>query len=191
MTGFRKLKLEELNRISPEEYQKAEKIPVIVVLDNIRSLHNIGSVFRTADAFRIKEIWLSGYTAQPPHREIQKTALGATETVEWKYFKNAELAIEELNNQKVIILPIEQSENSTSLENIDLNPYQHLALIFGNEVDGVSEEYMNAASEVIEIPQEGTKHSLNISVSAGIILWEIFKVFRTPNSEFQTPNSEL
>ncbi len=177
MGGFRKLKLQELNRISPEEFQEIEKIPVIVILDNIRSLHNIGSVYRTADAFRIKEIWLTGFTAQPPHREIHKTALGATETVKWKYFASASDAAHELEYHKIDVYPIEQAENSTSLNDFT-PPDSVFAIVFGNEVDGVSEEFMKAALEVIEIPQEGTKHSLNVSISAGIVLWEMFRALK-------------
>ena len=174
---FRKLKLQELKRVSPQEFKSGKKIPLIVILDNIRSLHNIGSVFRTADAFRVQEIWLTGFTAQPPHREIHKTALGATETVAWKYFNNTTDAIIKLQEEHISIYPIEQSENSTMLENFTL-PSNTIAIIFGNEVDGVSQEFIDVADEVIEIPQEGTKHSLNISVSAGIVLWEIFKMLR-------------
>lgn len=175
---FKKLKLEELNRSSLEDYRDEEKLPVIVILDNIRSLNNIGSVFRTADAFRIREIWLTGYTAQPPHREIQKTALGATESVKWKHFEQPIEAIEALESKGIDLYPIEQSKNSTPLEEWDMTSNKMYALVFGNEVEGVSEEYMNHAHKVIEIPQEGTKHSLNVSVTAGIVLWEVFRQMR-------------
>lgn len=172
---FRKLKLEELNRISPDEYENSEKIPLVIILDNIRSLNNIGSFFRTADAFRIKEIWLCGFTAKPPHREINKTALGSTETVSWKYFEKIKDAVEEAKRSSFTLIAVEQSENSTSLSEFDHSIYKNVALIFGNEVEGVSEEFMSQVKEVIEIPQEGTKHSLNVSVSAGILMWEFFK----------------
>lgn len=174
---YRKLKLDELNRTSTEEYKNQTKVPLIVVLDNIRSLHNIGSVFRTADAFRIKEIWLCGYTAQPPHREIHKTALGATESVTWHYFGTALEAIGEMNARNIRIVPVEQAENSTLLSEFEVKNSQDMALIFGNEVEGVSQAFMDVADDVIEIPQEGTKHSLNISVSAGIVLWHLFNKF--------------
>ena len=173
---FRKLKLIELNRLDPEEFKEIPKIPIIVVLDNIRSFHNVGSIFRSADAFRIQSIYLTGYTAQPPHREIHKTALGATETVEWTYFKNAAEAIHNLEEKGFEIIPIEQAENATSLDKITMMRGRKIALIFGNEVDGVSEEYMEAAKTVVEVPQQGTKHSLNVSVCAGIVLWEFFKM---------------
>jgi tRNA G18 (ribose-2'-O)-methylase SpoU len=174
---YRKLKLAELNRTSTEAYKNETKIPLIVVLDNIRSLHNIGSVFRTADAFRIKEIWLCGFTAQPPHREIHKTALGATESVAWSYYETAIEAIKTMRQRTIKIVPVEQAENSTSLADFKVNSDTDIAVIFGNEVEGVSKEFMEVADEVIEIPQEGTKHSLNISVSAGIVLWHLFNKF--------------
>ena len=172
---FRKLKLHELGRIDTEHYRSVLKIPLIVVLDNIRSLHNIGSVFRTCDAFLIQEIWLTGFTAQPPHREIQKTALGSTETVKWQYFKDAKEAIQKLKNKGFRIVPLEQAQGSTDIRKFSVKPDDKIALVLGNEVDGVSENYMSAADEVLEIPQEGTKHSLNVSVSAGIALWEVFR----------------
>ncbi len=174
---FKKLKLDELNRMSPDEFKNQPKIALTVVLDNIRSLHNIGSIFRTSDAFRVHEIILSGITAQPPHREIHKTALGATETVNWSYYKYPEEVIEKLYKEGIKIYPVEQTENSTDLLN-NSKPDSPIALIFGNEVDGVSEEYMKAAELVIEIPQEGTKHSLNVSISAGIVIWEMFKLLK-------------
>ena len=172
---FKKLKLQELGRIDPESYHSIKKIPLIVVLDNIRSLHNIGSVFRTCDAFLISEIWLTGFTAQPPHREIHKTALGSTETVKWRHIKDADQAVEELTKKGFRIVPLEQAQGSTDIRSLSIKPEDKIALILGNEVDGVSEQYMTAADEVLEIPQEGTKHSLNVSVSAGIALWEVFK----------------
>ena len=174
--SFRKLKLKELNRPSIESYKKAKKIPLTVVLDNIRSLHNIGAIFRTSDAFSIKEIWLIGITAKPPHREIQKTALGATETVNWKYFASSENAIEMLQKNKVVTICLEQSTNSCSPSSISIKPGEAYALILGNEVNGVSLEFMNIANQVMEIPQSGTKHSLNVSVATGIAIWELYKM---------------
>jgi tRNA G18 (ribose-2'-O)-methylase SpoU len=172
---FKKLKLNELGRIDTEGYKSVSKIPLIVVLDNIRSLHNIGSVFRTCDAFLISEIWLTGFTAQPPHREIQKTALGSTETVKWVHYEDPELAILTLKEKGYRIVPLEQAQGSTNISDLSIAPDDKIALILGNEVDGVSDVYMSAADEVLEIPQEGTKHSLNVSVSAGIALWEVFR----------------
>lgn len=171
---FRKLRPAELNRPGIDDFRKSEKLPVIVVLDNIRSLHNVGSIFRTCDAFNISEIFLTGFTARPPHREIHKTALGATESVKWKYFSTASEAIAELKSVKAIIAPVEQSHNSSLVHSVDRGE-KVLALIFGNEVDGVSQDYMNAADCVLEIPQAGTKHSLNVAVAAGIAIWECFR----------------
>jgi len=172
------LKLDELNRVTPEVFKNLDKIPLIVVLDNIRSLNNIGSIFRTCDAFRIQEVILSGITAKPPHREIHKTALGATETVDWLYFQSIKDAIKYIVEQGFSLTPVEQTENSTMMDQLESDRGQKIALVFGNEVDGVSEEYMEAANTVIEIPQEGTKHSLNVSISAGIVIWEMFKRMR-------------
>ena len=171
---MRKLKNSELNRLNIEEFKQSEKLPLIVVLDNIRSLNNIGSVFRTSDAFLIEKIYLCGITAQPPHKEIHKTALGATEAVDWVYAENTEKLVEELKSKDIRILSVEQAENSTSLQTF--SPVQGIkyAVIFGNEVKGVSQEVVNASDHCIEIPQFGTKHSLNIAVSCGIVLWDIF-----------------
>lgn len=168
----RKLKNEELDRISIDDFKTAEKTPIIIVLDNIRSLNNIGSVFRTADAFLIEAIYLCGITAQPPHREIQKTALGATESVLWKYFNSTTEAIHELKNKSYKIAAIEQAENSIMLNKF--NPTKKLAVVFGNEVNGVEQEVINLSDYVVEIPQQGTKHSLNISVSCGVVIWDLF-----------------
>ena len=165
----------ELNRLSVEDFKKAEKLPVVIVLDNVRSQHNIGSVFRTSDAFRMEKIYLCGITATPPNREIHKTALGATESVEWKYFDTTLLAIEQLKKEGYRIYAIEQVENSVSLKDFNLKLDEKIALVFGNEVDGVAEEVMPHVDGSIEIPQFGTKHSLNIAVSAGIVIWEIAK----------------
>lgn len=174
---YRKLKISELDRLSPESYQTAEKTPVILILDNIRSLNNIGSVFRTADAFRIQKIYLCGITARPPHRDIQKTALGATESVPWEYIKNTLDIVEKLRQQKVEVISVEQTEKSIFLNNFTINPKKTYALIFGNEVKGVSQEVVSASDSVIEIPQFGTKHSLNIAVSTGIVCWDFFSQF--------------
>ena len=171
----RKLKNEELNRISVDEFKSTEKTPIIIVLDNIRSLNNIGSVFRTADAFLIEAVYLCGITAQPPHREIQKTALGATETVTWKYFDSTSEAIDKLKESNYKIASIEQTENSIMLNDFKLSEEEKLAVIFGNEVKGVEQDVINNSDAIIEIPQYGTKHSLNISVSCGVIIWDLFK----------------
>ena len=170
---MRKLANSELNRLDIEQFKKAEKTPLIVILDNVRSLNNIGSVFRTCDAFLIEKIYLCGITATPPNKEIHKTALGATDSVVWEYVENTLFAVEKLKEQGVYIISIEQAENSTMLNNFQPNGKQKYAIIFGNEVKGVEQEVVSASDEVIEIPQYGTKHSLNISVSAGIAIWEL------------------
>lgn len=165
--------MDELNRKTVDEFKGSKKIPVIIVLDNIRSMHNVGSVFRTADAFLLQAIYLCGYTPQPPHRDIHKTALGATETVEWKYFSNTVDAIKSLRNMQYTIAAVEQVENSIPLHDFFLKQYDKLAIIFGNEVSGVGEEVLKLCDSYIEIPQFGMKHSLNISVATGIVLWEL------------------
>ncbi len=172
---MRKLQLKELNRPDPDTFRKAEKFPVICVLDNIRSGLNVGSVFRTADAFAIESIYLCGITAKPPHREIEKTAIGATESVSWRYFKQTTEAVKELQSKGYRVIPVEQTNRSKRLEKIEQRSGEKIALIFGNEVKGVSDEVISLFDESIEIPQFGTKHSLNISVSAGIVLWEILR----------------
>ncbi len=169
---MRKLSMMELNRLSVTEYQRVEKIDVIIVLDNVRSLSNIGSFFRTADAFRVGEIFLCGITACPPHREIHKTALGAEESVKWRYFETTEDACKYLKDNNYIINAVEQIENSVMLD--DYNPEEKSAYIFGNEVDGVDDAVLKYCDNAIEIPQEGTKHSLNVSVSAGIVMYRLF-----------------
>ncbi len=169
---MRKLKNEELNRATVEEYRAIKKIPVIIILDNVRSLHNVGSVFRTCDAFLIKKIFLCGITGKPPHREINKTALGATESVSWEYRENVLGVIKELQNIEYQILTIEQADRSRKLPGYK-PPHDKLALVFGNEVSGITEEVLDHSDEVIEIPQFGTKHSLNISVSIGIVIWDL------------------
>ena len=171
---MRKLKNEELERLSVEDFKKTPKKPVIVVLDNIRSLNNIGSVFRTADAFLTEKIYLCGITAQPPHRDIQKTALGATESVEWQHEKDIVNALQELKQQGYIICAIEQCEESIPLNRFFPEKDKKYALIFGNEVGGVSDQAIELSDMAIEIPQKGTKHSLNIAVSAGVVLWDFF-----------------
>lgn len=174
---MRKLLNSELNRLSANDFKEADKLPVVIVLDNIRSQHNIGSVFRTSDAFLMQAIYLCGITATPPHREIHKTALGATDTVSWKYFETTRMAVETLKSEGYKIIAIEQAEESINLEDFMIDNNEKTALIFGNEVDGVSEEIMQLADACIEIPQYGTKHSLNISVSAGIVIWEISRKY--------------
>lgn len=169
---MRKLTMPELNRLSLTEYQEVEKLDVIVVLDNVRSLSNIGSFFRTADAFRIGEIFLCGITACPPHREIHKTALGAEESVKWRYFDTTEEACKYLKENNYVINAVEQIENSVMLD--DFVPTQKSAYIFGNEVDGVDDDVLPYCDNAIEIPQEGTKHSLNVSVSASIVMYHLF-----------------
>jgi len=172
---MRKLKNSELGRLNVEEFKQTDKIPLIVVLDNIRSLNNIGSVFRTSDAFLIEKIYLCGITAQPPHKDIHKTALGATESVAWEYVEDTLVLVERLKVLKVKILAIEQAEKSTMLQDFTIEPNQKYAVVFGNEVKGVQQEVVSASNNCIEIPQFGTKHSLNISVSCGVVLWDLFK----------------
>ena len=169
---LRKLSMDELGRLTADEFKQAEKLPLIVVLDNIRSMHNVGSVFRSADAFRAGEIVLCGYTPQPPHREIHKTALGATETVAWQHFAHAPEAMNYLKAQHYQIWVIEQTTQSTSLPQMEWDGLQPIALVFGNEVNGVSAAWLEAANKALEIPQLGMKHSLNVSVAAGIVLYK-------------------
>jgi tRNA G18 (ribose-2'-O)-methylase SpoU len=170
---MRKLSMDELNRISKEDFEKAEKLPIIIVLDNIRSLSNVGAFFRTADAFRISELVLCGITACPPHREIHKTALGADETVKWRYFATTEAACQQLKAEGYRLFAIEQVENSIALQDFKFEP--DTAYILGNEVEGVSEEALPYCNAAIELPQEGTKHSINVSVCAGIVMWKAFE----------------
>lgn len=172
---MKKLKLEELGRISVSEFKEAEKLPVCIVLDNVRSLHNVGSAFRTADAFRIEKIYLTGITGTPPHREIQKAALGATESVAWEYVESSGSAIEKIKNEGYKIIVIEQTIGSQPLQNAVIESDKKYCLVFGNEVNGVSDEVIALADLAIEIPQIGTKHSLNVSVCLGIVCWEFFK----------------
>ena len=174
---MRKLENSELDRKSIEDFKKSEKTPLILVLDDIRSLHNIGSVFRTADAFLIEKIILCGITATPPNKEIHKTALGATETVTWEHHESVLEVITNLKKEKIVTLAIEQVESAVFLQDFKVNRNQKYALIFGNEVYGVAQEAVALCDGCIEIPQLGTKHSLNISVSAGIVVWDLFKQF--------------
>lgn len=175
----RKLKNSELDRINPEEFKTADKTPLIIILDNIRSLNNIGSVFRTADAFLVKKIYLCGITAQPPHKDIQKTALGATDSVEWEYAENTLDVVTKLKDEGVFVASIEQAELAVNLNDFSPDRYRDqkevtYAIIFGNEVKGVQQKVVSASDAVIEIPQFGTKHSLNISVSVGVVVWDLF-----------------
>ncbi len=174
---MRKLKLDELNRASVEEFKTVQKIPVVVVLDNIRSMSNVGSVFRTSDAFVVEKILLCGITAQPPHREIQKTALGATESVEWTYHPHIYDAVKILKDAGYIIIGVEQTDTSVKLNDFVPDTDKKFALIMGNEVEGISEEVLPLLDFALEIPQMGTKHSLNVSVAAGIVLYRFFEEF--------------
>ena len=180
LQSMRKLENSELERKSIEAFKKSEKTPLILVLDDIRSLHNIGSVFRTADAFLIEKIYLCGITAMPPNKEIHKTALGATETVTWEHQENVLEVIEKLKAENVMTLAIEQVESAVFLQNFEVEKGKKYALIFGNEVYGVSQEAVALCDGCIEIPQLGTKHSLNISVSAGIVVWDLFQKMNWP-----------
>jgi tRNA G18 (ribose-2'-O)-methylase SpoU len=176
---MRKLKNEELDRLEISEFKKAEKTPILIILDNIRSLNNIGSVFRTSDAFLIEKIYLCGITAQPPHNDIRKTALGSTETVDWEYSENTLDVICTLKSNNVQICAIEQAENATMLNNFKPQPNTTYAFVFGNEVKGVAQDVVDLSDVVIEIPQYGTKHSLNISVSCGVVVWDVFSKLKT------------
>lgn len=172
---MRKLENSELDRKSIEDFKQSKKTPIIIILDDIRSLHNIGSVFRTADAFLIEKIYLCGITATPPNKEINKTALGATETVSWEHNENVLEVIQKLKDEKTTVLAIEQVESAVFLQDFTIEKNKKYALVFGNEVFGVSQEAVAICDGCIEIPQLGTKHSLNISVSAGIVVWDLFK----------------
>ncbi len=184
---MRKLGMFELKRKSVDEFRLAEKIPLIVILENIRSAYNVGSVFRTADAFLIESIYLCGYTAKPPHKEITKTALDAQNSVDWKYFENSKLAISDLKKSGYKIYAIEQVTNSLSLEKFSKLNHKKIAFIFGNEVTGVEQETIEICDGCVEIPQFGMKHSLNISVAAGIVLWEMVRNPLIPEEELKAP----
>jgi tRNA G18 (ribose-2'-O)-methylase SpoU len=175
---MKRLQLEELGRMSLEEFRNTDKLPVCFVLDNVRSLHNVGSAFRTADAFRIEKIYLTGITGTPPHREIEKTALGATQSVSWEYMESTSAVLEKLKGEGYNIVIVEQTSDSQPLQKFNPDPDKKYCLVFGNEVHGVSDEAMSFGDMALEIPQHGTKHSLNISVCLGIITWDLFRKLR-------------
>ena len=172
---MRKLKITELNRLTPEAFKDSKKIPLIVVLDHVRSLNNVGSVFRTSDAFRVESIYLCGITACPPHAEIHKTALWAEDTVDWVYFDDTLEAVDKLKQEGYVVCAVEQAEGSTMLDKLELDKSKKYAVIMGNEVKGVQQSVVDNCDMCIEIPQYGTKHSLNVSVTTGIIIWDFFK----------------
>ncbi len=176
---MRKLNMDELNRVSVENFIQLDKLPVICVLDNVRSQHNIGSIFRTSDAFRIEELYLCGITATPPNREINKSALGATESVKWQYFDETSKAVNKLKDAGYKVIAIEQAVDSTNLEDYFPDVSEKIALVFGNEVTGVSESVMEIVDACVEIPQFGTKHSFNVSVSAAIVLYHFYTRFKS------------
>lgn len=178
---MRKLRNNELNRLSVDDFKSIEKTPIIIVLDNIRSLNNIGSVFRTSDAFLIEKIYLCGITATPPHKDIHKTALGSTDTVQWEYAEKTIDVITKLQSKNVHVISVEQAEQSTSLDQFQPKPNTTYALVFGNEVKGVNQDVVSSSDTIIEIPQFGTKHSLNISVSAGVTIWDVFSKLKKLN----------
>ena len=175
---MRKLKITEMNRLTQEQFREAEKLPLVVVLDEVRSLHNVGAVFRTSDAFRVECIYLCGITATPPHPEIHKTALGAEETVAWKYVKDTMEAVDELKAAGYEVWAVEQAEGSVFLQDIQLDKSKKYAIVLGNEVKGVRQDVVNRCDGCIEIPQFGTKHSLNVSVTAGILIWEFARLLK-------------
>jgi 23S rRNA (guanosine2251-2'-O)-methyltransferase len=172
---MRKLSMAELGRKTPEEFRQSDKTPIIVVLENIRSAYNVGSVFRTSDAFLVEAIYIIGYSAKPPHKEIKKTALGAEETVTWKYFKTTAEAIEELRHEQYHVYAVEQAEGSIPLHSAEAEDNEKLAVVFGNEVTGVEQSTIQLCDGCIEIPQLGMKHSLNIATAAGVVLWELVR----------------
>ncbi len=178
MKELRKLKITELNRMDADDFKKSDKLPLVVVLDNVRSLHNIGSVFRTADAFRVECIYLCGITATPPHPEMHKTALGAEYTVDWKHVDNTLDAVNNLKEEGYIVYSIEQAQGSIMLNDLQLDPEKKYAVVMGNEVKGVEQAVINNSDGCIEIPQYGTKHSLNVSVTTGIVIWDLFNKLR-------------
>lgn len=173
----KKLKLWELNRVSEEDFKEQEKFPLVIVLDNIRSASNTGSVFRTSDAFNVKELILGGITPVPPNREIQKTAIGATESIQWRHEENTIMAIQNLKNEGYQICVVEQTEQTTLLQNFQISIENKYVVVFGNEVNGVDQAIIDIADTIVEVPQFGTKHSLNVSVCAGVVLWEMTKKF--------------
>ena len=175
MQSTKKLKLEELGRIDIETFKETKKIPLVILMDNVRSMHNVGAIFRTSDAFLVEKIILCGITPQPPHREIHKAALGATESVDWSFEESITTALEKLKQKKYKIVGIEQTTSSTLLNTFNINPDERYAVVLGNEVDGLSDEAFSCYDHFLEVPQLGTKHSLNVSVCAGIVMWEFFK----------------
>ena len=170
-----KLKLEELGRIDVETFKQSSKTPLVIVLDNVRSMHNVGAVFRTADAFLVEKILLCGITPQPPHREIHKAALGATESVDWAYFESVTEALQSLKSEGYRVVGVEQTTGSQMITEFDFTKNSKYALVLGNEVEGISDEVLSLCDDFLEIPQLGTKHSLNVSVCGGIVMWEFFK----------------
>lgn len=175
---MRKLTVEDLNRIDVETFKRAEKLPLVMVLDNIRSLHNVGSVLRTADAFRIESVYMCGITASPPSAEIHKTALGAEDSVCWRYYADTLEAVRELQAEGYVVLAVEQVEGSLKLGQFSFDPTRKYALVMGNEVKGVRQDVVDQADQALEIPQYGTKHSMNVSVTAGIVMWEVDRQFK-------------
>ena len=169
-----KLSMQQLGRISVDEYKSSEKSPLIIIADNVRSMHNVGSIFRTSDAFLVEKIYLCGITPTPPHREIQKTALGATESVDWQYAENTLDVVNQLKKEGWTILALEQTTNSVMLDELKVEKGEKIAIVLGNEVDGVNQEVINLCDKAVEIPQFGTKHSFNVSVSCGIMLWQVY-----------------
>lgn len=180
---MRKLRTIEMQRLSIDEFHEAKKLPLIVVLDDVRSLYNVGSVFRSSDAFRVDAVYLCGITATPPHPEIHKTALGGEDSVAWRYFNTATEAVQSLHDEGVTVYSIEQVEGSTKLQNLQLDTDKRYAVVFGNEVKGVHQEVVDMSDGCLEIPQFGTKHSLNVSVTAGMVIWEVAKQFIDKFSE--------
>lgn len=173
---MRKLTVEDMHRIDVETFKQSEKLPLVMVLDNVRSLHNVGSVLRTADAFRIEAVYMCGITATPPSAEIHKTALGAEDSVNWQYFEDTMQAVDKLKNEGYTVLAVEQVEGSLKLGKFAFEPQKKYALIMGNEVKGVRQDVVDACHQALEIPQYGTKHSMNVSVTAGIVMWEVERV---------------
>jgi tRNA G18 (ribose-2'-O)-methylase SpoU len=169
-----KLSMQQLGRISVDEYKSSEKSPLIIIADNVRSMHNVGSIFRTSDAFLVEKIYLCGITPTPPHREIQKTALGATESVDWQYAENTLDVVNQLKKEGWTILALEQTTNSVMLDELKVEKGEKIAIVLGNEVEGVNQEVINLCHKAVEIPQFGTKHSFNVSVSCGIMLWQVY-----------------
>ena len=178
---MKKLSMDELGRVTAEEFKKQEKLPIVLVLDNIRSMHNVGSAFRTCDAFNVEKLYLCGITATPPQKEIAKTALGATESVDWEYKEHVSELATELKSAGYAIILVEQTDSSVMLQEFDFSQYQKVALFVGNEVFGISDELLPMSDAAVEIPQFGTKHSLNVAVATGITLWEAVKQFRIKN----------